>query len=178
VVVSDKYEHFKSLLIFYVFLYVGKPTTILSDYDDYLLPSEFDIGDSSSSHKENTKMVRSDTDTESVTGDSILEEEEREEGSVQINVYMSYLRAIGYLLSGAILLSMFLMQSSRNITDWWLSYWVSTYIYVCSMVSYKFSVGLGKCVMSRVFMFIIVVPDSFRIVAGFWQAVIKPSFLL
>ncbi|XP_021924384.1 multidrug resistance-associated protein 7 isoform X3 [Zootermopsis nevadensis] len=102
----------------------GKPTAILSDYDDYLSPSEFDIGDSSYSHKENAKIIRSDTDTASST-DSILEEEEREEGSVHMNVYLSYLRAIGYLLSGAILLSILLMQSSRNITDWWLSYWVN-----------------------------------------------------
>lgn len=117
----------KTCFYILVFLCVGKPTAILSDYDDYLSPSEFDIGDSSYSHKENAKIIRSDTDTASST-DSILEEEEREEGSVHMNVYLSYLRAIGYLLSGAILLSILLMQSSRNITDWWLSYWVSAYI--------------------------------------------------
>jgi ATP-binding cassette subfamily C (CFTR/MRP) protein 10 len=131
--VSDDYEHSKSLcciLIFLKKLYLGKPTALLSDYDDYLSPSEFDVGDSSSSHKENAKMIRSDTDTESISGDSILEEEEREEGNVQMNVYFSYLRAIGFLLSGSILLSMLLMQSSRNLTDWWLSYWVSNHIYL------------------------------------------------
>lgn len=101
--------------------------SVLSDYDDYLSPSEFDVGDSSYSHKDSDKLIRSDCDTESVSGDSILEEEEREEGNVQLNVYLSYLRAIGYLLSGAILLSMLLMQSSRNLTDWWLSYWVCMY---------------------------------------------------
>ncbi|GFG31607.1 hypothetical protein Cfor_03186 [Coptotermes formosanus] len=100
-------------------------TSVLSDYDDYLLRSEFNIGDSSSSHNKNDKLLRNDTDTKSVSGDSILEEEGREEGSVQLNVYLSYLRAIGYLLSGAILLCLFLMQSSRNLTDWWLSYWVT-----------------------------------------------------
>ena len=105
---------------------LGKPASVLSDYDDYLLHSEFDIDDSSSGHNKSDKLLRSDADTKSIGGDSILEEEEREEGSVQLNVYLSYLRAIGYLLSGAILLSMFLMQSSRNMTDWWLSFWVST----------------------------------------------------
>jgi ATP-binding cassette subfamily C (CFTR/MRP) protein 10 len=97
--------------------------SVLSDYDDYLSPSEFD-GESSSSHRDNDKPIRSDCDTESVSGDSILEEEERAEGTVQLNVYLSYLRAVGYLLSGAILLSLLLMQSTRNLTDWWLSYWV------------------------------------------------------
>jgi ATP-binding cassette subfamily C (CFTR/MRP) protein 10 len=107
---------------------LGKPISVLSDYEDYLLPSEYDIGDSSYSHKDNDKLLRTECDTESVSGDSILEEEEREEGDVQLNVYLSYLRAIGYLLSGAILLSMLLMQSTRNLTDWWLSYWVCIYV--------------------------------------------------
>jgi hypothetical protein len=127
--VSYDYEHSKSccyiLIFLFIFVCLGKPTAVLSDYDDYLSPSEFDTGDSSSGHREKAKMIRSDSDAASST-DSILEEEEREEGSVQMNVYLSYLRAVGYLLSGAILLSMLLMQSSRNITDWWLSYWVST----------------------------------------------------
>lgn len=102
--------------------------------------SEFDIDDSSSGHNKSDKLLRSDADTKSVGGDSILEEEECEEGSVQLNVYLAYLRAIGYLLAGAILLSMFLMQSSRNLTDWWLSYWVSVCIQKhksCFMFSHK-----------------------------------------
>jgi len=108
-----------------IFHVLGKPASVLSDYDDYLLHSEFDFEDSSSGHNKSDKLLRNDADANSVGGDSILGEEEREEGNVQLNVYLSYLRAIGYLLSGAILLSMFLMQSSRNLTDWWLSYWVS-----------------------------------------------------
>jgi len=126
---------------------LGKPASVLSDYDDYLLHSEFDIDDSSSGHNKSVKLRRSDADTKSVGGDSILEEEEREEGSVQMNVYLSYLRAIGYLLSGAILLSMFLMQSSRNLTDWWLSYWVSICIWkhkICFMFSYKSTTPVEK----------------------------------
>jgi ATP-binding cassette subfamily C (CFTR/MRP) protein 10 len=122
----------------FLIFFLGKPASVLSDYDDYLLRSEFNIGDSSSSHNKNDKLLRNDTDTKSVSGDSILEEEGREEGSVQLNVYLSYLRAIGYLLSGAILLCLFLMQSSRNLTDWWLSYWVSICIWkyqICFMFS-------------------------------------------
>ncbi|XP_069682959.1 ATP-binding cassette sub-family C member 10 [Periplaneta americana] len=103
----------------------GKPTDVLSDYDDYLSPSEFDVGEPSSSHKENSRRTRSDGDLDSLSGDSILEEELREVGTVQLSVYTSYLKAVGYLLAATILLSMFLMQSSRNLTDWWLSYWVS-----------------------------------------------------
>lgn len=126
---------------------LGKPASVLSDYDDYLLRSEFDIDDSSSGHNKIDKLLRSDADTKSVGGDSILEEEEREEGSVQLNVYLSYLRAIGYLLSGAVLLSMILMQSSRNLTDWWLSYWVSTCIWkhkICFTFSHKSTARVEK----------------------------------
>jgi len=131
---------------------LGKPASVLSDYDDYLLRSEFDIDDSSSGHNKSDKLLRSDADTKSVGGDSILEEEEREEGNVQMNVYLSYLRAIGYLLSGAILLSMFLMQSSRNLTDWWLSYWVSIFIWKhkrCFMFSHKSTARVEKCTLCQ-----------------------------
>lgn len=126
---------------------LGKPASVLSDYDDYFLRTEFEIGNSSSGCNKSDKRLRSDADTNSVGGDSILEEEEREEGNVQLNVYLSYLRAIGYLLSGAILLSMFLMQSSRNLTDWWLSYWVSIRIRkhkICFTFCHKSTVRVEK----------------------------------
>ncbi|XP_014780308.1 ATP-binding cassette sub-family C member 10 isoform X1 [Octopus bimaculoides] len=51
--------------------------------------------------------------------------EEKETGSVRISVYKTYWKAIGTSLSIIILLSLLFMQASRNITDWWLSYWVS-----------------------------------------------------
>lgn len=57
--------------------------------------------------------------------DSILNEEEREVGSIRFSVYHTYWLAIGHLLGLSILLSLFLMQTSRNLTDWWLAYWVT-----------------------------------------------------
>ncbi|KAF4523999.1 hypothetical protein B566_EDAN013841 [Ephemera danica] len=57
--------------------------------------------------------------------DSLLNEEEREVGSVRFSVYKTYWISIGHLLGIAILLSLVLMQASRNLTDWWLSYWVT-----------------------------------------------------
>ncbi|KAJ9574989.1 hypothetical protein L9F63_007846, partial [Diploptera punctata] len=99
----------------------GKPAEILTEFDDYLSPSELDMSESGSSHKK----VMNEVEVDTLSIDSILEEEECEVGSVQLNVYMSYLRAVGYLLTIAILISILLMQSSKNLTDWWLSYWVS-----------------------------------------------------
>ena len=52
------------------------------------------------------------------------DEEEREEGSVAISVYRKYATAVGSFLSTLILLSLLLMQGSKSLTDWWLTYWI------------------------------------------------------
>ena len=52
-------------------------------------------------------------------------EEERRVGEVRLEVYSSYWRAIGVFTSLVIILSLFLMQVSRNISDWWLAHWVT-----------------------------------------------------
>ncbi|PSN57205.1 hypothetical protein C0J52_05033 [Blattella germanica] len=103
------------------------PAEILNDFDDYLSPSEFEFGESSSSHNETLKKakMKNNDEGDTLSLDSIMEEEEREVGTVHLNVYLSYIKAVGLLLSIAILLSMILMQSSRNLTDWWLSYWTN-----------------------------------------------------
>lgn len=69
------------------------------------------------------QSVQVDDDTTS--NDSLLNEEAREIGTVHFNVYSSYWKAIGHILSFLILISIILMQFSRNATDWWLSYWVT-----------------------------------------------------
>ncbi|KAK7074110.1 Multidrug resistance-associated protein 7, partial [Halocaridina rubra] len=52
-------------------------------------------------------------------------DEERDFGELSCAVYMTYITAIGGFLTAAIFLSLLLMQSSRNLTDMWLAYWVS-----------------------------------------------------
>lgn len=71
-----------------------------------------------------------------------MKEEEKEEGVVRLDVYKSYWIAVGYVLAPTIFISLFLMQgtyygsivyisilcciiASRNVSDWWLSYWIS-----------------------------------------------------
>eukprot|EP00735_Rhodelphis_limneticus_P013573 TRINITY_DN740_c0_g1::TRINITY_DN740_c0_g1_i1::g.18463::m.18463 TRINITY_DN740_c0_g1::TRINITY_DN740_c0_g1_i1::g.18463 ORF type:complete len:1057 (-),score=166.15,sp/P32386/YBT1_YEAST/31.97/2e-105,sp/P32386/YBT1_YEAST/44.52/7e-28,sp/P32386/YBT1_YEAST/31.03/5e-06,ABC_membrane/PF00664.18/1.2e-37,ABC_tran/PF00005.22/2.1e-06,ABC_tran/PF00005.22/6e-21,SMC_N/PF02463.14/2.4,SMC_N/PF02463.14/0.14,SMC_N/PF02463.14/0.015,AAA_21/PF13304.1/0.00029,Miro/PF08477.8/0.009,AAA_16/PF13191.1/5.6e+03,AAA_16/PF13191.1/ len=67
----------------------------------------------------------SDTDTETDGDENHNEDmETRAEGAVEWGVYAKYLRAVGYLLSFAIFMSLLLMQGSRNILDGWLTYWV------------------------------------------------------
>ncbi|XP_074753053.1 ATP-binding cassette sub-family C member 10 [Athene noctua] len=69
----------------------------------------------------------------------IHKEEEKKEGAVAFQVYKAYWMSVGSCLALSILFSLLLMQASRNISDWWLSYWISsisqtanTSVMVCS----------------------------------------------
>ncbi|NWY57630.1 MRP7 protein, partial [Chionis minor] len=69
----------------------------------------------------------------------IHREEEKKEGAVAFKVYKAYWQAVGSCLALSILFSLLLMQASRNISDWWLSHWISsisqtanTSVMVCS----------------------------------------------
>uniref|UniRef100_UPI00358DFD85 ATP-binding cassette sub-family C member 10 n=1 Tax=Myxine glutinosa TaxID=7769 RepID=UPI00358DFD85 len=59
------------------------------------------------------------------SGVQLVGAEWREVGSVKLTVYAAYWRAVGTPLVLLVLCSLLLMQASRNITDWWLSYWIS-----------------------------------------------------
>ncbi|KAM6461779.1 ATP-binding cassette sub-family C member 10 isoform 2-T3 [Liasis olivaceus] len=54
------------------------------------------------------------------------QEEEKKEGAVAFKVYRAYWLAVGSCLALSILLSLLFMQASRNISDWWLSNWISS----------------------------------------------------
>ncbi|KAM4772481.1 ATP-binding cassette sub-family C member 10 [Rhinophrynus dorsalis] len=53
-------------------------------------------------------------------------QEEKKEGAVALQVYGAYWRAAGGFLAGSVLLALLLMQASRNVSDWWLSHWISS----------------------------------------------------
>uniref|UniRef100_A0A8C4Z699 ATP-binding cassette, sub-family C (CFTR/MRP), member 10 n=1 Tax=Gadus morhua TaxID=8049 RepID=A0A8C4Z699_GADMO len=52
-------------------------------------------------------------------------EEHKEAGGLAWAVYRAYWRAVGGALAATILLSLLLMQASKNVSDWWLSHWIS-----------------------------------------------------
>ncbi|CAL4075675.1 unnamed protein product, partial [Meganyctiphanes norvegica] len=54
-----------------------------------------------------------------------LESEEREYGSISNSVFHTYLTAMGAFLALGIFGTIILMQTTRNLTDMWLAYWVS-----------------------------------------------------
>ncbi|KAM4693780.1 ATP-binding cassette sub-family C member 10 isoform 1-T2 [Discoglossus pictus] len=57
---------------------------------------------------------------------AVMGEEEKKEGAVALLVYRAYWRAVGGCLAVSVLLSLLLMQASRNVSDWWLSHWISS----------------------------------------------------
>lgn len=88
---------------------------------DEMLPINLELESSTQS----TYLVESMKIEDSNDSDSVLNEETRDSGTVDFKVYKCYWKAIGHLLSLSILLAISLMQLSRNMTDWWLSRWVS-----------------------------------------------------
>ncbi|KAM9770720.1 ATP-binding cassette sub-family C member 10 [Menidia menidia] len=54
-----------------------------------------------------------------------LEGEQKQVGGLAWRVYQTYWRAVGGVLAASILLSLLLMQASKNASDWWLSHWIS-----------------------------------------------------
>ncbi|XP_024945247.1 multidrug resistance-associated protein 7 isoform X2 [Cephus cinctus] len=102
----------------------GKPSDVLRDLEDYLLSTESMDSDLVVTSMKDSSKEELDDLNESET-DPMFEQEFAEKGNVQFNVYACYVFAVGRYLAISILLSMILMQISRNITDLWLSYWVT-----------------------------------------------------
>jgi len=54
-----------------------------------------------------------------------INNEESEQGTVKMKVYLKYMKAVGLLLSPLILITLVAMQLTRNLTDVWLAHWIS-----------------------------------------------------
>ncbi|NWW63280.1 MRP7 protein, partial [Ifrita kowaldi] len=72
------------------------------------------------------EAVETEAEESTQNNNLIHKEEEKKEGAVAFQVYKAYWLAMGSCLAISILFSLFLMQASRNISDWWLSYWISS----------------------------------------------------
>ncbi|KAM3623239.1 uncharacterized protein V6R79_008886 [Siganus canaliculatus] len=58
-------------------------------------------------------------------GNKLLGAEQKQTGQLSWKVYRTYWAAMGGWLAAAVLMSLVLMQAAENISDWWLSYWIS-----------------------------------------------------
>ncbi|XP_041838321.1 ATP-binding cassette sub-family C member 10 isoform X2 [Melanotaenia boesemani] len=52
-------------------------------------------------------------------------EEQKQVGGLAWRVYQTYWFAVGGVLATSILMSLLFMQASKNVSDWWLSHWIS-----------------------------------------------------
>ncbi|KAK3750705.1 hypothetical protein QZH41_005748 [Actinostola sp. cb2023] len=106
-------------------IHQGLPSEILSketlmsqisrDFKDVDDDSDLDL--ETEPEENTTKNVEEDG--------GLVSEEEKDEGAVKLHVYGSYWLSFGHCLAISILLSLLLMQASRNLSDWWLAYWIS-----------------------------------------------------
>ncbi|XP_022623376.1 multidrug resistance-associated protein 7 isoform X2 [Seriola dumerili] len=55
----------------------------------------------------------------------LLAAEQKQAGGLAWRVYQTYWVAVGGVLASSILVSLLLMQVSKNVSDWWLSHWIS-----------------------------------------------------
>uniref|UniRef100_A0A4W3JI11 ATP-binding cassette, sub-family C (CFTR/MRP), member 10 n=1 Tax=Callorhinchus milii TaxID=7868 RepID=A0A4W3JI11_CALMI len=73
-----------------------------------------------------TSSIHSKEAYDIVCTDSVqVSEEDKKVGAVTLRVYSAYWHAVGCCLAFSILVSLLLMQASRNVSDWWLSNWIS-----------------------------------------------------
>ncbi|XP_062548884.1 ATP-binding cassette sub-family C member 10 [Armigeres subalbatus] len=92
--------------------------SMMSDFED----EADDLSPVVISEYEPNNMRVKDDDSRSV--DSVMAEESREFGHLDRNVLGSYWRATGRSLGFWVIVSVLLMQVSRNLSDAWLAYWV------------------------------------------------------
>lgn len=74
--------------------------------------------------EQNSTLSRKDSLVKEVTGPELeVPAEEREYGLVKFDVYVSYMKAIGYFVFSLIVASIVLMQFTKTTSDFWLSFW-------------------------------------------------------
>ncbi|XP_075224680.1 ATP-binding cassette sub-family C member 10 [Lycorma delicatula] len=99
----------------------GQPAEVLSDYEDCMTQSQLE-----SSEIPPAVIDKNISTTQKLPSPPVPQDEELSaRGTVAWKVYNRYLAAVGYGLTLIILLSIILMQVSRNATDWWLALWVT-----------------------------------------------------
>nr|QNH67891.1 ATP-binding cassette transporter subfamily C member 10 [Brachionus rotundiformis] len=97
-----------------------------------LIPKIMKIEKASFSNEDNTQLsVESDGIDwmQKLTDEEMRkkEEEEKEHGVINYQVWKYYCVSVGVLLTSLTIIFLALMQTSRNLTDYWLSYWTQNH---------------------------------------------------
>ncbi|NXB55079.1 MRP7 protein, partial [Leucopsar rothschildi] len=106
----------------------GTPADILPLVEAFPKFKDTDKGhkDKAPNEQGHEEAIKTEAEEPTQNNNLIHMEEEKKEGAVAFAVYKAYWMAMGSCLAISILFSLFLMQASRNISDWWLSYWISS----------------------------------------------------
>ncbi|XP_066402761.1 ATP-binding cassette sub-family C member 10 [Molothrus aeneus] len=106
----------------------GTPADILPLIEAFPKFKDTDKGDKDKApnNQGQEEAIKTEAEEPTQNHNLIHKEEEKKEGAVAFQVYKAYWMAMGSCLAISILFSLFLMQASRNISDWWLSYWISS----------------------------------------------------
>lgn len=95
----------------------GTITSVINEYDDeYYTDDEMEYS---------TRRTPTQLEPDRRSLDSCLMEETKEQGHVSTSVIGCYWTSMGRSLGLFVLVSVLLMQVSRNLTDGWLAHWVS-----------------------------------------------------
>ena len=100
----------------------GPPQSVLSMVD---LNKESEKQSGSEGDAECHASNDGEEDDDNEDFEDLVEEERQEQGRVKYAIYKNYWFSVGSFLSPLVLLSLFLMQASRNFADIWLAEWVS-----------------------------------------------------
>ncbi|KAI6652073.1 Multidrug resistance-associated protein 7 [Oopsacas minuta] len=127
ILITHRVELLKSVDVVFV---INEGKVVTAGSPDKILPSV-----ESSFEVERMKgVVKTDEITEVVANDIngdgavLVKEEEKCTGPVKPKIYWSYWRSIGHVFAFLILLTMLIMESSKRITDVWLSIWTTANI--------------------------------------------------
>ena len=78
--------------------------------------------ESSSSHAPEKKK---DSEIKNEDDGKLVEDEEKRYGKVAFKVYKLYWKSFGSVMATVAFLTILLTEATRNVQDWWLSYWVT-----------------------------------------------------
>ncbi|KAF6211147.1 hypothetical protein GE061_014262 [Apolygus lucorum] len=110
----------------------GIPENVLTNYIDYVTELGLETecpsscsGDLSGKRLDTKGMA---SDLPSPVAGSEVEDEQRIYGFLGWRPYGTYFAAAGLCIWPIIILSILVMQASRNLSDWWLAHWVSNIV--------------------------------------------------
>lgn len=109
---------------------IGTPDEVLKKAEDNHKTKRKNSKKKAAAKEEQIEVVEEETKAADEIMEVILEakneqNEEKKVGTVSLQVYRTYWMSVGKLLAFLVLLSIFLMQATRNLSDWWLSHWIS-----------------------------------------------------